>query len=58
MDLVDHFMSNFEKTLVNPDMQQKSKFTLLTIFLDLVDRVFSISEFIVVRDLSVFVIIV
>ena len=53
MDLVDCFWSRSEKTVVNPKMHQKSKITLLTDFLDVVNRVFSLSELFAVRDLSV-----
>ena len=50
---VKRFWSPTENTSVNRDMLQLSKFTSFTVFLDLVNRYISLSEFFVVRDLSV-----
>ena len=50
---VQRFWSNIEKPHVNRDMLKLSKFTSFTVFLDLVNRYFSFSEFFVVREPSV-----
>ena len=52
---VQRFWSQFEKSSVNHDMLQLSKFTSFTIFLDLVNRYISLSKCFVVHDPSVYV---
>ena len=52
---VQRFWSKIEKSSVNPYMLQISKIISFTMKLDLVDRDFSLSEFFVVRDLSVYI---
>ena len=52
---VQRFWSQFDKTSVNRDMLQLSKFTLFTIFLDLVNHYLSLSKFFVVRNLSFYI---
>ena len=52
---VNRFWSKIEKSSVNPYMLQISKIISFTMKLDLVDRDFSLSEFFVVRDLSVYI---